>query len=265
MRRAPLGLAGLLLTATALLFLFFLILSGVTNSTPLNKTYFLQADTSGITGARDVTRWTYFYMCGEENANCGKARPAPPFGKAWDANAQNVPQELMGSHGGDTTSSYYFYMWRFGWVFFLIALFFTTLAFLSSFLACCGRIGSLLASLAALTALIFWTIAAVLMTPFINKNASVTFVKARDVFRRNGRDAHIGTYAFAWTWAGWTALLLATLLFCAGIRKKKENRVRAADDGLAYGGATYDAAPRHKRWGRKSKARDSRRVKNEYN
>ena len=55
-------------------------------------------------------------------------------------------------------------MWRFGWVFFLIALFFTTLAFLSSFLACCGRIGSLLASLAALTALIFWTIAAVLMT-----------------------------------------------------------------------------------------------------
>jgi hypothetical protein len=93
---APLSLAGLLLTATALLFLFFLVLSGVTNSTPLNKTHFLQADTSGITGARDVTRWTYFYMCGEENANCGRARPAPPFGKAWDANAQNVPQELMG-------------------------------------------------------------------------------------------------------------------------------------------------------------------------
>jgi hypothetical protein len=212
LRRAPLSIAGLVLLGTSLLFLFFIILSGVANVRPFNRTYFLQADTDGIPGARPITRWTYFYFCGPENAHCGTPRPAPAFGRAWDGDAASVPEQLMGSHGGDTTSSYYFYMWRFGWVFYLIALLFTTIAFFAGFLACCGRIGSLLASLGALTALFFWTLAAVLMT--------VTFVKARNVFRADNRSAHIGTYAFAWTWAGWAALLIATLLFCCGMRRK---------------------------------------------
>ncbi|PKS09612.1 hypothetical protein jhhlp_004230 [Lomentospora prolificans] len=260
---APLSLAGLILTGTALLFLFFLILSGVRNSTPLNKTYFLQADTNGISGARDVTRWTYFYMCGQENAHCGKARPAPAFGKAWDSNAAGVPSNLMGSHGGDTTSGYYFYMWRFGWVFFLIALFFTTLAFFASFLACCGRIGSLLLGLFSSSAI------------------------ARNAFRHNGRRANIGTYAFSWAWAGWAALLLASLLFCCGIRKKESSsrkHRRGIDDGVGYTGNTYNnttynntayddsavpaaaVAPRTRRfWNRGNRGYDARRVKDEYN
>jgi hypothetical protein len=103
-------------------------------------------------------------MCGPENAHCGKARPALAFGRAWERGGDGAPEDLVGKHGGGTTSSYYFYMWRFGWVFFLIALIFSVLALFTSLFACFGRIGALLASLGTTTALVFYTIAVVLMT-----------------------------------------------------------------------------------------------------
>lgn len=59
---------------------------------------------------------------------------------------------------------YYFYMWRFGWVFYLIGLFFAVMAFFAGFLACCGRLGSAISGLVSLTALFFYTIAVSLMT-----------------------------------------------------------------------------------------------------
>jgi hypothetical protein len=55
-------------------------------------------------------------------------------------------------------------MWRFGWVFFLIALFFEVLAFLAGFLALCSRLGSAFTGLLSLVALFFLTIAVSLMT-----------------------------------------------------------------------------------------------------
>jgi hypothetical protein len=76
--------------------LFFVVLAGVTNTAPLNKTYFLRADTGGITGSRDVSQWTFFHICGPNNEDCDKAKPALPFGAAWDGNAQNVPDGLSG-------------------------------------------------------------------------------------------------------------------------------------------------------------------------
>lgn len=150
--------------AGSLLLLWFLILSGVKHTTPLDKVYFLRADTSGITGARDVTQWTYFYFCGEGNNDCGKARPAPAFGKAWDSNAENAPSSLIGGSGDDTTSKKYYYLWRFGWVFFLITLFFETCAFFSGFLACCGRLGAAISAFFAVGALFCSSIAMSLMT-----------------------------------------------------------------------------------------------------
>lgn len=144
--------------------LFFVILSGVTNTTPLGSTYFLRADTKGITGARDTTQWTYFYMCGLDNTDCGKAHAAPPFGYAWSANPQSAPDALIGSHGGETTSSKFFYLWRFGWVFIIITLFFEVMAFFSSFLACCGRLGSAIAYFVASIALLCYAVGVSLMT-----------------------------------------------------------------------------------------------------
>jgi hypothetical protein len=163
-RNGILGLTGLLLNAVSILFLFFVILGGVTGRSPFNHTYFLRADTSGITGARPVTEWDYFYFCGEGNTDCSGARAAPAFGRAWDGNAANVPEGLYGSHGGDTTSQRLFYLWRFGWVFFMIALFFNVVAFFSGFLSFFGRLGSAVAGSATAFALFCYTIAVSLMT-----------------------------------------------------------------------------------------------------
>lgn len=55
-------------------------------------------------------------------------------------------------------------MWRFGWVFFLIALFFEVLAFFAGFLALCSRLGSMFTGLLSLVALVFLTVAVSLMT-----------------------------------------------------------------------------------------------------
>ncbi|KAJ4132960.1 Eisosomes component [Fusarium falciforme] len=107
-KHAPLGLAALVLLAASLLFLWFIILSGLNNTTPLNKTYFLRADTSDITGARDVTQWTFFYICGAGNKDCSGARPAPSIGRAWSSNPSGAPDSLVGGSDGDRTSGKYF-------------------------------------------------------------------------------------------------------------------------------------------------------------
>lgn len=144
--------------------MYFVVLGGVTSSTPLNKTQFLSVDTSSITGARATSNWNYFYVCGAGNTDCGNAVPALPLGYAWVGTTQeNVPAELTGSHAQNTTSFYYYYVWRFGWVFYLIALFFGSMAVLSGLLSF-TRIGSGFSSLLCFSATFFQTIAAVLMT-----------------------------------------------------------------------------------------------------
>jgi hypothetical protein len=206
------GLVGLVLTAVSILFLFFIILGGVTGRSPFDHTYFLQADTSGIPGARPVTRWNYFYFC-DDNNNCGPARAAPPFGQAWDGNAANVPSALIGGHGGDTTSRRMYYLWRFGWVFYIITLFFDVLAFFAGFLVFFGRLGAAVAGSVTAFALFCYTVAVSLMT--------ATFVIARNSFHSADRSASLGRWAFGFAWGGYAALLIATILFCLGVRGEK--------------------------------------------
>lgn len=231
-----LGLLSMTLLAGAIVLMFFVVLSGLTNSAPLNNTYFLRASTDGITGSRPISQWTYFYVCGEGNTDCGSPYPALPFGYAWSGNPTNAPAELIGSHGGDTTSTFYFYMWRFGWVLYLIGLFFTVMAFFTSLFACCGRLGAAISAMIASAGLFFFTVAVALMT--------ATFVKARDAFRRDGREAEIGTYAFGFSWGAWAALFLAVLLLVAGTFWRRNN------DG---------ASRSNRRWGKRNKSVRSRR------
>jgi len=91
------GTAALILIAGAVVLQFFVILSGVTNTTPLNKTYFLRADTSSIAGSgRAISQWTYFYVCGDGNQDCGKPVPDLPFGAAWVGGSAGAPEGLVG-------------------------------------------------------------------------------------------------------------------------------------------------------------------------
>lgn len=79
-----------------------------------------------------------------------------------------MPPGLGGSHGSHTTSFHYFYMWRFGWVFLLMTLFFEVLAFFTSILACCGRLGAALAFVVSAIALFFYTLAVSIIT-YVNR------------------------------------------------------------------------------------------------
>jgi hypothetical protein len=55
-------------------------------------------------------------------------------------------------------------MWRFGWVFYLIAFFFNVFGFIGALIAPCSRLGSAFSGLLTMIALFFMTIAASLMT-----------------------------------------------------------------------------------------------------
>ena len=68
------------------------------------------------------------------------------------------------SYAKHTTSKYYFYMWRFGWVFYLMALVLDVFGFFASLLAPCSRLASGFSGLIIGAALFFFTIAASLMT-----------------------------------------------------------------------------------------------------
>jgi len=240
------SLISIVFLAASLVMLWFVILSGLTHTSPLSQTYFLRADTSGISGSRAITQWTYFFICGLDNNDCGPATPALPIGHAWSSNPSNAPAELVGGYGGDTTSFSFWYLWRFGTVFYLITLFFEVVAFFASFLACCGRLGSALAGLIAAVALLFNTVAVSLMT--------ATFVQMRDAFHANGRDASLGTYAFGFAWGSWAALFISTLLFCLGRRGSKDN----SGAGRRGWGSRRRTSTRSRR------SYDGRRVKEEY-
>jgi hypothetical protein len=67
-------------------------------------------------------------------------------------------------HGKGTTSTHYYYLWRFGWVFYLIALFFSVLAFFTALLAPCSRLASGFSGVTLGFALFWFSLAASLMT-----------------------------------------------------------------------------------------------------
>jgi hypothetical protein len=80
-----------------------------------------------------------------------------------------------------------------------------------------------------------------------------TFVKMRNAFHTDNREASLGTYAFGFAWGSWATLLISTILFCLGRRGNKNTTV------TGRGG-----------WGRRRKSTHSRksyegrRVKEEY-
>jgi hypothetical protein len=253
--RGAFGIVSLVLLAASVLFMIFVIISGVSNVTPLTKTYFLQADTSGIQGARPVSQWTFFYVCGEGNQNCGNAVPALPFGAAWIGGGQGAPADILGKHYHGTTSSYYYYMWRFGWVFYLISFFFNVFGFIGALVAPCSRLGSAFSGMLTFIALGFMSVAAPLMT--------AEFIKARNSFRAQGISAKIGVYAFAWTWAAWACMLIATIFLFVGCGVTSRS-----DSTTKTGGNTgFFRRQRSRRSGRGSLVdnESQRRVKDEYN
>lgn len=62
-------------------------------------------------------------------------------------------------------------------------------------------------------------------------------VQGRAQFRSVGRDAHLGTYAYGWTWASVAAFLICTILFCigGGISGSKKDKSTRTSTGSSFG------------------------------
>jgi len=201
------GLISLVFLAAAILFQFFIILSGGVSSMPEDMIYFLQADTAGIPNARNPSRWTFWSICGVDengkNTDCGASVPALPFSPPSHSNfntTSGVPDAFIG------TKRYYL-LSRFAWVFFLLALLFSAGAFLTGGLALCTRFGAYFSSMNTAIALFWQALAASLMTAWT--------VQAKKAWRNAGHDANLGKYAYGFTWAGVALLFLAMLSFGA--------------------------------------------------
>lgn len=205
--RPVLGLIALVLLAGALLFEFFIILSGAVNSYPENTIYFFWAETTGIEPQpRNPSVWTYFSICtfgsNGRTTDCGDPVPALPFDPPHRHNfntINGVPEGFIGAES-------YFLLSRFAWVFFLLALLFSAFALFTGLLALCSRLGGYISAFNTFIALTLQTVAAALMTSWT--------VRARNEFREAGLDAGLGTRGYGFSWGAVGCLFLATLLFC---------------------------------------------------
>ncbi|KAF1966925.1 SUR7-domain-containing protein [Bimuria novae-zelandiae CBS 107.79] len=204
--RPILGSIALFFLAGGLLLHWFLVLSGGVNSAPENRFYFLQASTGGIANTRNPSRWTFWAICGVDdaghNANCGSPVPALPFDPPRNFGTQNnVPESFIG------TKTYY-YLSRFMFAFYLISFFFAHIALFTGLLALFSRLGGYLSALTTFVALFFQVIAAALMTAWV--------AKGRDAWRSAGFESKIGTILMAFAWATFACYLLSSILFCLG-------------------------------------------------
>ncbi|KAJ9623904.1 Eisosomes component [Taxawa tesnikishii (nom. ined.)] len=211
--RPILGLLALILLAGGILLQFLVILSGAVGGNPENRIWFLQSTTNGITGAPNPARWTFFSVTGVgadgRNANYGSVKAALPFNPPQNfGTTTGVPQAFLGTHK-------YYYLSRFMFAFFLIALFFAVCALFTGLLALCTRFGSYLSGLNTMLAFFFQALAASLMTAWT--------VLGRNHFNSSGQTARLGSYAYGFTWAPVLCFLLSTVLYCIGGRAGKDN------------------------------------------
>ncbi|SCU86124.1 LAME_0D04610g1_1 [Lachancea meyersii CBS 8951] len=184
----------MLFLAGATLLLILIVLSGSTTNFPVDRFYWLQADTSGISGAPSgQARWTFWGLCSRDASNklvCPDLAPAYPisprdnFGQAATS---ELPSDFVSSR------STYYYLTRFAFCFFWIALAFLGVSLLLYAFSWCSysftKVVFLLASVGAL-----FDVAAV-------SCQTAATVMARNAFHDAGRSANISATLFGIAWA----------------------------------------------------------------
>ncbi|KAF2724746.1 SUR7-domain-containing protein [Polychaeton citri CBS 116435] len=246
--RPILSIVSLVILAGGIVMAFFVILSGTTYGSPENQIYFLQSTTNRVTGGTDVrnpTRWTFFALCSEvngKNTDCRSPSPALPFDPPRNFQTQDgVPDAFIGTH-------HYYYLSRFMFAFYLIAIFFAVVAFFISALALCTRLGAYLTGLTVAIAMFFQALAASLMTAWT--------VQGRNHFNSSGETAGLGVKAYGFTWAAFACYLICTVLFCVGGSVSKDKSAKKT----SYFGRKRSTRSR----GSFIDSESQRRVKDEY-
>ncbi|KAI5801615.1 SUR7/PalI family-domain-containing protein [Peziza echinospora] len=231
--------------------LFFCLLAGVTNHNPLNRMWFLQADTSAIPGAPKLSHFTMYNVgtppfiprrrpeddndtssfsgfrmddnvCkdgggGGLNYNCGKRSAAfPMLPQSYFHTDQNVPGDFL------QRPKTYYYLSRFSYAFYIITLWWVLLA-----LAAC--VVALLSNLATGVAAALTFVAALSMA-FLASIMTAVYVMAQKAFHDSGHFARVGVKAFAFTWTSLVLICLSlTCLLAAWVYRRRRGRQSKRD------------------------------------
>lgn len=214
------------LAGTTLL-LLFIVMSGSINSFPINSFYWLQADTSSISGAPALSRWTFWGLATVSDNNRSVSHqlsPAYPLSPVDNfGTTENVPQDFI-----DNRNTYY-YLSRFAFVFYWIALAFVGISFLLAFFVGCSYSIIKIIGWFISLGLLFGAGAAAFMT-------AVT-VLAKNAFHSDDKSAKIGVSLTAISWAAVACLIILFFIswggLCIASYKKHKERIALHNDVAA--------------------------------
>ncbi|ODQ62358.1 hypothetical protein WICANDRAFT_24853, partial [Wickerhamomyces anomalus NRRL Y-366-8] len=209
------------------LLLILIVLSGSIDHFPINKFYWIEADTSGMGNAPSLSRWTFWGLASEQNGKNSKETlsPAYPFSPVDNFDTtENVPSDFVSNR--DT----YYYLTRFAFAFFWIALAFVGVSLLISIFSVFSysiiKVNSWLTTLA----LIFDAGAVAFMTAAI--------VLGRSAFKSENRYVHLGPALLGIAWASVAVLIILFFVswgeLISASYKKHKSRVRAEKGEEAY-------------------------------
>ncbi|ODV81866.1 SUR7-domain-containing protein [Suhomyces tanzawaensis NRRL Y-17324] len=185
------GIINQFFLAGTILLLLFTVLSGSSKHFPLNRFYWIRANTSGIQGAPQEGAWTFWGVCEYDDFSQCQSGPAYPISPRDNFDtSQGVPQDFI------TNRSTYYYLSRFSFAFTLIALGLSSVSFLLGFVMVTHKTIVFTITLA----LIFVAATAAFQTAVV--------VLARNAFNDDNLNAHIGLKSMAILWASVVTLLI---------------------------------------------------------
>lgn len=204
----------LLFFAGNTLLLILIILSGATDSYPVNRFYWVQGDTSGIPNAPDLTRWTFWGACSRSDGTTtcgGNLSPAYPISPVDNFVTQtNVPHKFIADRDA------FYYLTRFSFCFFWISLAFIGISFLIYIGSWCSYGISQVVWLLTTIGCLFNVTAVVLQT--------AAAVMARNAFSDDNRAAGLGADLFGIAWASvFLCLVEAIFTFIEYIQRVRRN------------------------------------------
>ncbi|KAK6458228.1 SUR7/PalI family-domain-containing protein [Scheffersomyces xylosifermentans] len=232
--RASHTVINLFFLSGTILLLIFIILSGSSHHFPLDRFYWLSADTSGIRNAPNKSAWTFWGVCEKNDFTSCTLGPAYPISPVDNFSTTNgVPQKFI-----DNRDSFY-YLTRFSFAFTIVALCFSALALIIDVLGFCFLVVDKVV-------IFLVTVGAFFLTAFAAFQTA-TVVLAKNAFHDAGLDAHIGVKSMALLWAAVVCLGIVWLnTFSSNIAnsyRKHIDRVnanKAAEAGIIEPGAAND-------------------------
>lgn len=214
----------LLFFAGNTLLLILIIISGATDSYPVSSFYWVQGDTSGIPNATDLTRWTFWGACARSDGSSycgGNLSPAYPISPVDNFGTKtNVPNKFI------TDRDAFYYLTRFSFCFFWIALAFIGISFLIYIGTWCSYGVSQVVWILTFVGCLFNVTAVVLQT--------AASVMARNAFSNDDRASNLGADLFGIAWASvFLCLFESGATFYEYFNKFKRNLIRNHEKDVA--------------------------------